>query len=128
MFLRTFALVTLLAASSSLRAAGPPVTLPSGETVQLPERTLSSLPKQTVSATSHGKTASYEGYELLAVLRAAGVQPTESLLGKALGMTVTVSAADGYRVIFALSELDPTLGNRHVLLVDREKWAASSGQ
>ena len=37
-----------------------------------------------------------------------------------IGKPATVSAPDGYRVVFALSELDPTLGNRQVLLVDRE--------
>jgi hypothetical protein len=33
---------------------------------------------------------------------------------------VVVEAADGYRVVFALAELDPSIGARHVLVVDRE--------
>ncbi|MNW13631.1 hypothetical protein D3C71_2116330 [compost metagenome] len=35
-----------------------------------------------------------------------------------------MSARDGYRVAFSLGELDPTLGNRTVVLTDRCNGAA----
>jgi hypothetical protein len=117
--LRTLAFVLLLAASGACLAAMPSITLPDGRTVQLSGKTIESLPRLSVSATAHGKTARYDGYDLRQVLESAGVR-TSALRGKAMTAIVTVSAPDGYRVVFALSELDPTLGNRQVLLVDRE--------
>jgi len=119
MLLRLPLLAALLATSAAAFAAAPTITLPDSKTVSLSERFLAKLPRQSVSATAHGKTARYGGYDLRAVLQAAGVS-TVALRGRAMTTTVTVSAPDGYRVVFALSELDPTLGNRHVLLADRE--------
>ncbi|WP_049620944.1 hypothetical protein [Frateuria defendens] len=124
MSLRLLVAMALLVACGHLCAAAPTVTLASGAKVQLTDNALAPLQKRSVTATSHGKTASYEGYDLLAVLRAAGVEPVESLRGKHLGATVAVSAADGYRVVFSLAELDPTLGNKQVFLVDRENGQA----
>jgi hypothetical protein len=37
----------------------------------------------------------------------------------ARGTTVVVGAADGYRVVFALPEIDPAFSNRLILLADR---------
>jgi hypothetical protein len=96
------------------------VALPDGQRVVLSPALLAHVPRQTVSATAHGKTASYAGYDLRAVLAAAGVTPIEAIRGKRLGNYVVVTATDGYRVVFGLGELDPTLGNRLVLLADRE--------
>jgi hypothetical protein len=119
MFPRPLILAALLAAGGPAFAAVPPVTLPDGRTVRLSPQAIASLPRQSVSATAHGKTATYGGYDLRQVLEAAGVR-SSALRGQAMTATVTVSAPDGYRVVFALSELDPTLGNRQVWLVDRE--------
>jgi hypothetical protein len=52
------------------------------------------------------------------VLRAAGVQ-TDSLLGPALATRIVTESSDGYRVVFALADLDPSLGARRVILADR---------
>lgn len=114
----------LLLACSSIHAAVPDVILPDGNHVQLKQSVLQALPRQSVSATAHGKTARYDGYSLLAVLKAAGVSPVQSLRGKNLRLSVRISAADGYQAVFALAELDPTIGNRQVLLVDRENGAS----
>lgn len=118
-FIRLAAFLLMLAACGPLFAA-PLVVASANGKVEVTDSLLAQLPRQSVTATAHGKSASYGGYELTAVLEAAGVAPTESLRGKALGTIVTITAADGYRVVFALAELDPTLGNRQVLLVDRE--------
>ena len=113
-------LIALLAACGSLLASPPVVVVSANGKAEVDDGTLARLPKRSVTATAHGKTATYEGYDLIAVLKAAGVEPTESLRGKQLRTVVIVSASDGYSVVFALAELDPTLGNRQVLLVDRE--------
>ncbi|KRE89002.1 hypothetical protein ASG87_05480 [Frateuria sp. Soil773] len=108
------------AVSHAAEPAAVYVAVPDGRRVALSPALLAHVPRQTVSATAHGKTASYEGYDLRAVLAAAGVAPIEAIRGKRLGNYVAVTATDGYRVVFGLGELDPTLGNRLVLLADRE--------
>jgi uncharacterized protein YecT (DUF1311 family) len=104
-------------------AAKLAVTLPDGRVVAVDDALLKPLPRIAVSATAHGKTAHYEGYDLPAVLVAAGMPPVQSLRGKALRQVVRAHAADGYEVAFALAELDPSLGNRQVVLVDRQGGA-----
>ncbi|WNL44496.1 molybdopterin-dependent oxidoreductase [Dyella sp. BiH032] len=84
------------------------------------------LPRQSISATAHGRTSTYEGYDLREVLKAAGLATAESLKGKQLTRLVRVSARDGYEAVFALADLDPTLGNAHILLADRENGQAMS--
>lgn len=108
------------AVSYAAEPAAVHVVLPGGQQVALSPSVLAHVSRQTVSATAHGKTASYEGYDLRAVLAAAGIAPVEAIRGKRLGNYVEVTAADHYKVVFGLGELDPTLGNRQVLLVDRE--------
>jgi hypothetical protein len=53
------------------------------------------------------------------VLKAAGAQFGEALPGPALANYLLVEAADGYRVVFALPELDPAFSDRVFLLADR---------
>jgi hypothetical protein len=52
------------------------------------------------------------------VLTRAGVSLDKPLRGRALASFVRVTAADQYQVVFGLADLDPTLGNTPVLLVD----------
>lgn len=113
----TFTLALLVASAPAL--ASSLVITSQGTRVEVNDALLAKLSRISVIATSHGKSARHEGYDLLAVLEAAGISPTRSLRGKQLGTLITVSAADGYQAIFALAELDPSIGNRQVLLVDR---------
>ena len=85
---------------------------------------LMALPRASISATAHDKTQRFEGSDLRDVLRAAGVESTENLRGGALRRVVSVHAADGYVVAFALAELDSSIGDRRVLLVNRQDGAA----
>ena len=114
--------LALLVFSTSYAAETPAVTivLADGHTVDLASTVLAPLPRQKITGTSHGKTASYEGYDLRTVLSAVGVAPVDSLRGKQLAAYLIVTAADGYQVVFGLAELDRTLGNTLVLLADSE--------
>jgi hypothetical protein len=116
----SFLVLLFCTASYAAEPAAVSVTLPDGHAVELSASVLAPLTKQTVSATAHGKTASYEGYDLRAVLQAAGVAPVEAIRGKRLGTYVVITATDGYKVVFSVGELDRTLGNTLVLLADRE--------
>ncbi|MDQ2855630.1 MAG: molybdopterin-dependent oxidoreductase [Acidobacteriota bacterium] len=81
---------------------------------------LAKLPRRSVTAKAHaGKVESFEGADLGEVLKLAGVKFGEHLSGKDLAQFVVVDAADGYRAVFALPELDPAFTDRVVLLADR---------
>jgi hypothetical protein len=94
-------------------------TSSSPQTIPIDDATLATLPREAVTATAHGKTLQCEGVALPALLRAAEALPAEPLRGGQLANYVLVAARDGYRAVFSLAELEPTLGNRKVLLVDR---------
>jgi hypothetical protein len=81
--------------------------------------TLAPLPRSPVVATSRDKTQHCDGASLIALLRASGAMPAEPLRGPELARYVRVEARDGYRAVFALADLAPTLGNHAVFLVDR---------
>ncbi len=81
---------------------------------------LAKLPRQTVNAKDHdGKPVTFEGVALVEVLRTAGVEFGEKLRGKSLALFLVVDAADGYRAVFALPELDPAFTDAVVILADR---------
>jgi len=82
---------------------------------------LAKLPRRTVRAKDHsGKEAAYEGVALIEILRLAGVPLGEGLRGKNLSLYLIVEAADGYRAVFALPELDPAFTDRAILLADHK--------
>src|SRR5215472_17696686 len=60
---------------------------------------------------------SFEGVTLKSVLEKAGVTFGESIKGKRLSSSLLVEAADGYRVVIALPELDPAFTDKQTLLV-----------
>ena len=77
---------------------------------------LAGLPQDTMSVQFHGKPAErYSGVLLPALLQLIGVR-SDSLRRAGLARRIVVEAADGYRIVLALSDLDPTLGGRRVLL------------
>ena len=77
------------------------------------------LPRDSARMIFHEQPAvMYSGVPLAAVLRTVGVR-SDSLRGPALATRLVVEATDGYRVVIALSELEPSLGGTKVLLADR---------
>jgi DMSO/TMAO reductase YedYZ molybdopterin-dependent catalytic subunit len=81
---------------------------------------LAKAPRQSVDAKSHDGTVSrYEGVALVEILAKAGVPVGKDLRGKAMAVYLVVEAADDYRAVFALAELDPLFTDRVILLADR---------
>lgn len=81
---------------------------------------LTKLTHRSVTAKTHdGKQATFEGIELGDVLKLAGVKFGEQLRGKELALFLVVGAADGYRAVFALPELDHAYTDRIIILADR---------
>ncbi|AKC86068.1 hypothetical protein WQ53_04075 [Pseudoxanthomonas suwonensis] len=99
--------------------ADTPAPPPSVE-IPLEAQARAGLAQARVEATAHGQALDCTGVALVDLLRQAGAMPDAPLRGGAqLGRRVEVVARDGYRVTFSLGELDPSLGNRQVFLVDR---------
>lgn len=82
------------------------------------------MPRMTVKAADHGgEEAEWSGVPLFQVFKRAGMDFGDSLRGRALAQYVLVTAADGYRVVFALPELDPRCTDDPVLLCDQMNGA-----
>jgi DMSO/TMAO reductase YedYZ molybdopterin-dependent catalytic subunit len=87
------------------------------------------FPRHTVRAKDHeGKEAEFTGVPLVEVLKKAGVKFGPDLRGPALATYLVVEAADGYRAVFALPELDPAFTDRVILLADRRDGKAFSAR
>jgi DMSO/TMAO reductase YedYZ molybdopterin-dependent catalytic subunit len=81
------------------------------------------LPRAEVHVNDRrGREVTYNGVSLCNVLRAAGVKLGEAAMPSREAVTsyVVVDAADGYRAVFALAELDPAQTDRVILLADRK--------
>lgn len=91
----------------------------SGAVVKVTASEIAALPRQTVSVDDHGKAVTFEGVPLRLLLEKAGVTFGDTLRGARLSTCLLVEAADGYRVVIALPELDPAFTDRVILLVDR---------
>ena len=113
---------------ASTTSPEPPILTISGEVSRPSKLTASDfakLPRQTITAKDHnGQPATFEGVALSEILQLAGVEFGEKLRGKNLALFAVVDAADGYRVVFALPELDPAFANQPVLLADRREGKA----
>lgn len=81
--------------------------------------TRAALPAATATLTAHGTGQQCSGVWLRDLVAKAGVPSGEALKGPALAMTVAAEAADGYRVVFSLGELDAKLGKAAILVADR---------
>jgi DMSO/TMAO reductase YedYZ molybdopterin-dependent catalytic subunit len=81
---------------------------------------LATLPRQTLQVRDHeGREGVCEGVALVELLQRAGVALGKDLRGDRMVTYVVVGAADGYRVVFALPEIDPAFSDRLILLADR---------
>ena len=91
-----------------------------GKSTQLTRPELEALPhvKITIKTTPNvsGTPATFEGVTLKALLEKAGVGFGETIRGKRLASYLLVEAADGYRVVIALPELDPAFTDKQVVL------------
>jgi DMSO/TMAO reductase YedYZ molybdopterin-dependent catalytic subunit len=81
---------------------------------------LKGMPRTTIrAANSHEKkTETYEGVLLEELLRKAGAPHGEQLRGPLMTSYVIAEAEDGYRVVFALAELDSGFVDSQALVAD----------
>lgn len=106
--------VALDPASAVVKVAGEVAT-----PLVLDPAALAAMPRRTVRGSAHGVEGEWEGVPLIEILRAAGAPVGDALRGPNLALYVRITAADGYRVVYALAELDPKFRDAAVVLADR---------
>lgn len=95
----------------------------SGQHRTLTRQDLDKLPHVEATVSSHNVQGTYRGVPLGALLELVGRPVGEALRGKALSEVVSVEAADGYRVVFALAEVDSGFTNKRIFLADTKNGA-----
>lgn len=132
MRLRTSSMIVLLLLAGGYRVRsndpaaseqGPPgksvleVVNDSGKVFTFSMAELARLPQKEIEAKDHkGDQAKYAGVLVATVLTKADVTLGASLKGKLLANSLVVEAADKYRVVFSLPEIDPAWTDNVVLL------------
>lgn len=76
---------------------------------------IANSPHVTVNVKDHDVPAQFVGVPLATLLSSAGVPLGDTLRGPRLTEALIVEAADGYKVIFALAEIDPAFATREII-------------
>lgn len=108
------------------RLAAPAVAAPSALVIDGAVKTplsltaadLKGLPRTTVQVQDADRTVTYEGVLVGQILARAGVPLGDALRGDAVASYVVAHAADGYRAVYALAELDNAFVKNDVLVAD----------
>jgi hypothetical protein len=117
-FLFSALLFALVFGSAALQCQQLAVQTDSGKQVVLGRTDIEALPHIKVTASEHSSgPVNFEGVTMKSVLERGGVTFGESMKGKRLSNCLLVEAADGYRVVIALPELDPAFTDKQILLV-----------
>ena len=88
----------------------------SGKQTVLARADIEALPHVKVTTAASGVSATFEGVALRAVLEKAGVGFDETMKGKRMASCLLVEAADDYRVVIALPEIDPRFNDKQIIL------------
>lgn len=106
--------------SPTAQKAEPGVLLVVGETtLRLTPAEFAALPHEPVTVEDKKGKASFDGVPLHAVLAVAGVPVGRHRPGHHPIEYVIAEAADGYRALFSLAEVDPALGASAIYVVNR---------
>jgi Oxidoreductase molybdopterin binding domain len=90
-----------------------------GHTTNVTTAQIASAPHVISNVKDHDTPATFDGVPLAALLTTAGVQLGDKLRGQRLTEVLLVEAADGYKVAFALAEVDPAFATREIILADK---------
>ena len=121
---RTVLLVLLFSTGAIAQTSPGPAELNIGGAVTTPltltVADLKAMPRTSIHATNthEKKTETYEGVLLEELLRKAGAPHGDKLRGTLMTTYVIAEAQDGYRVVFALAELDSDFLDSQVLVAD----------
>ena len=90
-----------------------------GQSTTVTAAQIANSPHVTVNVKTHDVPAQFEGVPLATLLSIASIQLGDRLRGPRLTEALMVEAADGYKVIFALAEIDPAFATREIILADQ---------
>ena len=113
------AAVAVLMFSCCALAQSLQVVRADGGATTLTAEQIAALPHVSIKVSDHDTPAQFDGVPLSAVLKLAGAEISGPMKGPQLTEALLVEAADGYKVVFALAELDPDFATREILLADR---------
>src|SRR3984957_3333247 len=102
-------------ADAKLTIAGDvtnPLTLTKADLAKMPRTSV------TVKAEGNDEETTYEGVLLYEILKQAGAPLGKQLMGKALASYVLAEAHDGYEVVYALAEVDPSFTDNKIIVAD----------
>jgi len=102
-------------ADAKLTIAGDvtnPLTLTTADLAKMPRTSV------TVKAEGNDEETTYEGVLLYEILKQAGAPLGKQLMGKALASYVLAEAHDGYQVVYALAEFDPSFTDNKIIVAD----------
>ena len=90
---------------------------------------LKAMPRKTLKVDNphSGKTEVYEGVLVEDLLKKAGVPQGEALRGPAMATYVLVEAADNYRAVFALEEVNSSFMDSEIIVADTMDGAPIPG-
>jgi hypothetical protein len=114
-------LAVAAAALCSAARAAPTVVVVTGEdgrSLSFGVQDVDALPQASATISHEGKTYGFKGALLYEVLKKAGAPLDAAMRGPALSDVVIVTAADGYMVTLALSDLEPSIRPGKVILAD----------
>ncbi len=95
------------------------VELADGKAVEIKKSDLAKLPRRDVKAKNHdGAETTFSGVDLREVLKLAGAKFGEDGKKSNLNSYLIVEAADNYRAVFAMLEVEPDFTDKIVLLAD----------
>lgn len=80
---------------------------------------LAKLPRHTAISNQHGKQITYEGVLMQDLLAKGGFDFGKGLHGKQLSSYVAALASDGYEVVYALADFDPTVVDSGIIVADK---------
>jgi hypothetical protein len=115
--------VSLVAMSAPQRSQVVELVGLSGQHRSVGAIDLAKLPHVDATVSSHNVQGTYRGVPLGELLRLVDRPAGEALRGKALATAISVEASDGYRVLFALAEVDSGFSNKVIFLADSRNGA-----
>lgn len=118
-----FVFCCALCGSSYAQNTGTSLTITNADhsTTSLAASDIKNLPHKMLQVTAHdGKQHTYTGVALSVLLQKAGVPMGDSVKKKTVSSYVLITAADNYRVVYALAEVDSVLSDKKIILADAD--------
>ena len=116
LFFNVVLIIALMLDAAVLQCQQLSVQTQAGKQSVLGRSDIEALPRIKVTTSASGTSSTFEGVSLHSVLEKAGVELGQTLKGKRMASCLLVEAADGYRVVIALPELDPAFTDKQVVL------------